>query len=52
MLIYWIRNDFRFIDNEALNYFSNYDGKKYVAIHIMKKNLRTDLLKNGGFINL
>ena len=28
MLIYWIRNDFRFIDNEALNYFSNYDGKK------------------------
>ena len=28
MLIYWIRNDFRFIDNEALNYFSNYNGKK------------------------
>ena len=28
MLIYWIRNDFRFIDNEALNYFSNYKGKK------------------------
>ena len=28
MLIYWIRNDFRFIDNEALNYFSNYGGKK------------------------
>ena len=28
MLIYWIRNDFRFIDNEALNYFSNYTGKK------------------------
>ena len=28
MLIYWIRNDFRFIDNEALNYFKYYDGKK------------------------
>ena len=28
MLIYWIRNDFRFIDNEALYYFSKYDGKK------------------------
>ncbi len=28
MLIYWIRNDFRFIDNEALRYFSNYNGKK------------------------
>ena len=28
MLIYWIRNDFRFIDNEALNYLSNYNGKK------------------------
>ena len=28
MLIYWIRNDFRFLDNEALNYFSNYSGKK------------------------
>ena len=52
MLIYWIRNDFRFIDNEALNYFSNYDGKKYVFTPMMKTNLRKDLHKNGGFINL
>ncbi len=28
MLIYWIRNDFRFIDNESLNYFLNYKDKK------------------------
>lgn len=28
MLIYWIRNDFRFIDNESLTYFSNYKDKK------------------------
>ena len=28
MLIYWIRNDFRFIDNEAMNYLLNYNGEK------------------------
>jgi len=28
MLIYWIRNDFRLIDNESLDYFSNYKNEK------------------------
>ena len=28
MLIYWIRNDFRFKDNEALFYFSQEKGEK------------------------
>ena len=51
MLIYWIRNDFRFIDNEALNYFSNYNGKKYCYSYDENK-FKERSAQNGGFINL
>tara|TARA_A100001011_G_scaffold96114_1_gene101110 strand:+ start:820 stop:2226 length:1407 start_codon:yes stop_codon:yes gene_type:complete len=37
MLIYWIRNDFRFVDNEALKYFSNYKGEKS-CLYIYNEN--------------
>ena len=40
MLIYWIRNDFRFIDNEALNYFSNYNGKKICCYSYNEKKFK------------
>ena len=40
MLIYWIRNDFRFIDNEALNYFRNYDGKKICCYSYNEKKFK------------
>ena len=50
MLIYWIRNDFRFIDNEALNYFRNYDGKKICCYSYNEKKFNVSVDKKDQII--
>ncbi len=40
MLVYWIRNDFRFIDNESLTYFSKYKNKKICLFSYDEKKFK------------
>ena len=50
MLIYWLRNDFRLNDNEALSYLLSSENDNFIFFHMIKKNINLDQLKNGGFI--